>query len=156
MYESGKGIEKDLQKAKELYKKASEKGNIHATYNLARLTETADKEHKVISLYEMSAKKNHKESLKRLGNIYGDGTGIPQRDIKKAIEYYEKAIKLGCDDSLYFLAEIYELGTDVPQDIPKAIFYYQKGVEKGDLSSMNYYGKILIDGRGGTEKNIQK
>ena len=61
------------------------------------------------------------------------------KDIRKAIQYYEKAAELGCVDALSKLAFGYDYGkTGFPKDENKSVQYYLAFVSKADKTHPNY------------------
>ncbi|KAI8830962.1 hypothetical protein BJ741DRAFT_618409 [Chytriomyces cf. hyalinus JEL632] len=63
------------------------------------------------------------ECISQLGRLYQKGTGV-EKDVKKAVELFEKAISLGCSMGCYYLGTLYEDGDDgIPKDPRKAATY---------------------------------
>ena len=55
---------------------------------------------------------------------YEQGNGI-DRNLQKAMEWYQKAAEQGIAESQYNLAQCYANGLGVKQDAEKAVFWYQ-------------------------------
>nr|WP_314869099.1 tetratricopeptide repeat protein [uncultured Campylobacter sp.] len=89
-----------------------------------------------------------------LGALYNDGEKI-QKDISKAILYYDKACNGGHELSCGLLSDMYQAGKGVKMDITKAAVYYKKGCDLNSLLScsnfanFNYY--IANDKKKATE-----
>ena len=62
-----------------------------------------------------------------------------EKDLDKAVKWYEKAVSLGNEESIMDLASLFanELG-----DADKAINYYKQAAEKGNVTALLRIGKI--------------
>jgi uncharacterized protein len=70
-----------------------------------------------------------------------------EKDMKKAMKYYEEAAELGSAQALFNLAGIYEEGEDdVKQDFEKARKYYQEAIDLGDSDALNGLGLMYQNG----------
>ena len=111
MYKTGRGIEKDYQKAVELYTRAIEKGNSHSMNNLGYMYYNGhgveQNYQKAIELYTLAIEKGNLSSMNNLAIMYNDGNGVEQ-NYQKAIELYTRAIEKGCMDSLENLTSLYQ------------------------------------------------
>ena len=135
-YQYGKGIPKDLDKAKEWYEKAAEKGNVDAMVNLGALYYEQRDKTKTIEWYEKAAEKGNDWAMFSLGVLYSK-----QRDYAKAIEWSEKAVEKGNGMAILFLGELYsEQG-----DYAKAIEWYEKLAEKGSGWAMVCLGELYYE-----------
>jgi len=127
IYETGDGVEKDLQKAKKYYSAAAELGNEDAAValSLLQLSSTLDKkgvsltnsvtiknsknldvdiEIKDLKEVIQKAKQMDKEALLTLAVLYDNGHGEIKEDKKRAIALYKKAAKLGSKKAKNILA----------------------------------------------------
>ncbi len=85
--------------------------------------------------YKKAAELGSGEAYYELGNIYAEGTIMPQ-DWAKAIEYYEDAESAFRSDDDYRYADVcyklgqcYELGNGIDQDSTEAKLWYKKASE---------------------------
>jgi serine/threonine protein kinase len=86
-YYAGKGIEKNMLKAKELFEKACREGNGEGCYNLA-LTYTKDQNYgKAITFYEKACSGGYGKACYKLGSSYLKGDGV-EINTKKAKKFY--------------------------------------------------------------------
>ena len=116
MFFEGKGVTIDLQKSKELLKKAIKLGNVVAMRGLCEIYEKNPlKLNKMIHLYELAVLKDDRISMYKLGKIYESN-----KDYTKAICLYEQAIKKNSEDAAYALANIYYNGFSGEVDLVKA------------------------------------
>ena len=122
-YAKGKGVEKNLTLAFELYQKAAEMGLDSAQNNLGACYADAlgvfeDKE-KAFYWYQKAAEQGHALAQANLASCYTRGNGVPI-DEKKALEWCQKSAAQGNTNGMMKLAVIYYEGNAVPQDYQKA------------------------------------
>ncbi len=119
----------------EWYQKSADQGNVYAKEMLKRIKEKnapqptatakpALQPTETLSAEEMYAKAN---------SFY------EKRDYKNALPYYEKAAEAGHRESQYFLGYMYQKGLGVKQSEEKAIEWYQKSADQG-----NVYAKEML------------
>ncbi|RXJ96566.1 hypothetical protein CRU94_00170 [Arcobacter sp. AHV-9/2010] len=89
--------------------------------------------------------KNNKIQL-RIANMYYYGNNAIEKNIEKAIEWYEKASLNGNVWSQNFLANIYDSGKVVPRDFQKAINLYNEACHNGSRSACSSYYYYLERG----------
>ena len=90
-----------------------------------------------------------------LGRMYHHGQGI-EKNIEKAIEFYEKSNFHGNCVAINNLALIYHKGEQVEKNVPKAVELYEKAVGLGNSVSMYNLALIYRNGAEGVEKDSQK
>lgn len=150
-YFDGKGVEKDLKKAAQLFQEASDLGNAHATYLLGYCYEYGlgiDKSLEQASfLYEKAANEGNSPAMNCIGTCYQYGTGI-QKNISKAFEWFSKAAEKGSLQAMCNLANCYENGLGVNKDITKAVEWYAKAAAKESPRGLFNYGWKLYYGKG--------
>lgn len=102
--EYGQGVEPDMAKAIEWYRKAADKGHALAQTNLAYFYLTGigvkKDEKQAFELYQKAAKQNCVPALKSLAFMHMQGLGTKE-DIHKAFTTLEKAYRLLPDDELW-------------------------------------------------------
>lgn len=130
----------DIDKAKEWYQKAIDKGNAQAANDLARI-DTVNS----LKYNEKAMQMGHPNGSYLLG-WYEDKIG----NATKALEYYQQAADLGSAAGLYGIGKKHK---DV-KDYTKAFPYYKKAATKGNLAAIYMLGALYFDGSG-AEKNIQ-
>lgn len=122
LYENGKGVKKDLKKAKEYYRKSWELGYATALKFLLPLNECNEKE---IEFLESEAKKGDSSLNLALGKYY-----LNKENLEKAKFYGESALSSGSQ-------EVYNLLGGIEQRVrnnEKAMEYYNIGIAKGDIT----------------------
>jgi TPR repeat protein len=80
-----------------------------------------------------------------LGNLYADGTGVPQ-DLDKAATLYFGAGNLGIADAFAELGTLYT-GETSP-NYPEALSWFERAVQGGSISGRVYLGELYLDGHG--------
>ena len=133
MYAKGKGVEKNLTLAFELYQKAAEMGLDSAQNNLGACYADAlgvfeDKE-KAFYWYQKAAEQGHALAQANLAACYTQGNGVAV-DEKKALEWSQKSAAQGNAKGMMKLAVIYYEGNAVPQDYQKAKELVEQVLEK--------------------------
>jgi len=134
MYERGKDVERNPQKALFYYEKAANQEHIDAQYKLATMYNQGigveKNQNKACFYYEKAAKQGHIQAQYLLASayIYGSGVNI---DLIKARYWYEKAAIQGHEVSQYMLGFFYEKGSGVKKDLEKARYWYEKAANQG-------------------------
>ena len=108
-YELGLGVEKDMNLAKESYKKAMEEDNRDAYTRLGFIQIKENKTERHVkngfSYLEKALNMGDKNALLDLGEIYLKGITVP-RDMNKAKEYYQKGMELNIKEAYGLLSHI--------------------------------------------------
>ena len=144
LYQEGKGVDKNPQKAVELFLKASDRNN-NSRYFLGQCYEKGD-----------GVKQDYKEAAKwyqkaaawyDLARLFEKGLGV-EKNIVRAKELFELS---GGHEAFIRLGEIYENGIDGSIDLAKARTWYLKAVEntREDNDTMEKLAKWLKEGIGG-------
>lgn len=134
-YTNGDGVNIDLEKAFNCYKKSSEIGCAIAHFQLGQCYEKGrfvkvDFE-KAASLYKLAAERGEPYSQFSLGYCYNYGNGV-SKDLEKAVFWYKKAAEDGIAGAQLALGWCYEDGEGVPQDLKKAEYWMRKASAMGD------------------------
>lgn len=158
-YYTGKYVDKDYSQAYDWWKKAAMKSDLRAIANLGlcyqyghgveadsidaiRLYEKSIKDGNTILLRQRSDNAMHSPfDAMLVGQCYEKGIGVAKNYLKAA-EFYSFAAALGSVEGMRQAGICYLNG----RDAQKAIDWFQKGAEAGDLSSTYWSGKILLGG----------
>jgi TPR repeat protein len=123
-YRSGKGkIEQNIPKALLLYEKAAENGNVESMFDAGILYMDENFE-KAMFWFEKAMQNGDKDAMYILGEIYYNGTRGVKKDIKKAIEMYEKAADKIHYAAMKCLGRAYLYGEGVEKDYQKAVSFF--------------------------------
>ena len=68
-----------------------------------------------LEMYRKAAEQGDAEAQCNLGELYANGTGVPQ-DYAQAVAWYREAAEGGNAQAQYNLGQLYANGTGVPQD----------------------------------------
>lgn len=124
-YQLGHGVERDSVDAMRLYKKSIRDGNSP-----------------LFQSREANASKSVFDAM-LAGDCYENGVGV-KKDYAKAVAFYACAAAAGSADGMR-QAGICCLNA---KDNARALEYFRQGASRGDLSSMYWSGKMLLEGMG--------
>lgn len=149
LYDYGWGVNKDLNKAAELYTQAAEKGHARAMYNIGNMYMKGDGVTKDYSKakywYEKGAEKGDDASLQGMALLYHNGWGV-SKDLNKAADWYIKAANKGNENAIRNMSSL---------DSEKAFNWYKSNEKKGGKDIYYSLGRMLQYGLG-TEVNKVK
>jgi len=158
MYETGKGVEQNYEKAIKYYKMAIEGCNGSAMYNLGNMYYNGkgleQNYEESIKYYKMATEKGEEHAMYNLGYMYEFGKGVEQND-GEAIKYYKMAIEEGHSSAMCSLGYMYDNGKGVEQNYEEAIKYYKMAIEKGNGKAMYNLGSMYCNGAG-VEQDYEK
>ncbi len=155
LYEYGAGeAQKDEQAALDLHEEAAEKGNIDAVGRLARAYRYGElglkrDDDKAFELAKEGALSENLHSILVLARLYTDGQ-VVDRNIKKAIDYYQKAAEWKDPISLFLCGKAFYQGlSGVVEkdeiDKSKGEEMLAESAELGNYSAMKELAKIYSD-----------
>ncbi|MCQ2911628.1 MAG: tetratricopeptide repeat protein [Clostridia bacterium] len=153
------GVEKDLDKAYELFDKAVESNDLEAMYSAGKFLnvagETDELKAKGLDILIQASDAGYSEACFCVGEAYEAGRGA-EVDTKKAFEYYLKGAEMNSTTTYYDnVGYCYEEGVGVEQDYAKAVECYELATESN--SGMAWYdlGRMYENGLG-VEKDLGK
>lgn len=119
MYLFGRGVEKDVDKAAEWYRRAAERGHAGGQATLGLLYETgtavpAD-DVEAAKWYRLAALQDHTGGEEGLGKMYFLGKGVPE-DVDVAAKFLGDAASKGSPDGQFLLGLMHANGDGVVQD----------------------------------------
>lgn len=153
IYEEGKIVIQNSEKAVELYKIGVEKKDCLAMSNLGMLYaegKGVEKDMtKAIELFEQAIQTgNSYIAMYNLATFLCEEKSIYQ-DYEKAFFLFNKAIEYGDITSIHSLGRMYEKGLGVEKNYAQAKSLYKKAVDLGETWSMIRLGKMYETGEGG-------
>ena len=163
----GLGTDIDYKQAFEWFKKSSEANNKFAQYSLGTLyyngTGVSQDYAMAMTYFQKAADKSQPYAAYMLGRMYAKGEST-QIDTETSNHYYSIAIsgfeKLvkdeRADDNTYYkLARMYSKGHGTQINMDKAVKYWKKACEAGNVNALYDYAKALMYGEG-IEKDCEK
>jgi tetratricopeptide (TPR) repeat protein len=142
-YHTGKGVEKNVAKAKEFFAQACKEKNSEGCYNLALMYAKEQDHAKAISLYEKACLGGYGKACLKLGKSYYTGHQVG-KDIAKAKLYYGKACEAGVVEGCTVAGVLYAK----EKDYVKAKQYFMKGCSGNREKSCYNLGLLYDKGRG--------
>ncbi|HGM9948735.1 TPA: tetratricopeptide repeat protein [Providencia rettgeri] len=140
-YEIGGGIEKNLEKAEEIYQQLADKNNARGTNMLAMLKEDQGKKDEAIELYQKAAKLGSSSADYNLGILYKY-----KNDYIKAREMFEIAIKdHNSSNAMMSLGDLYSDGRGVEKNIELAEKLYKESIQAGNDFAITRLGNLYSD-----------
>lgn len=142
LYDTGWGVDKNLQLAKQWAAKAAESGQPFPLYQYAMLligNEPTDSEMRTaLAALENSSRQGFFLAQTILGNQYFAGT-VRDRNIEEAIRLFELAGAQGDRNALFNLGQIYDggIGIDSP-DLDKGKGYFLRAAQLGHPDAQQY------------------
>jgi len=163
-YKEGWGIEKNERQHKYWLEKAADNGSHDALIELGRpvpdekKSEPSDR-NRLGRLYEHFHRNNSNETEVEETDDVGDEE-LEQdeydQSLHKTIRDYLRRAKKGQASDMYDLACHYRSGDIVKKSLKRAIYWFLKAGEAGDLDGMIYAGELYRDGSGSVEKDLEK
>ncbi len=139
IYQLGRGVPKDPEKARKMYVMAAKQGFWPAYNNLGKMFLDGEGVPKsLITAFNLFAKaaENHAQAKNNLARMYENGWGTKQ-DVDKAIKLYEESGDSGYVVSHFRLGQMFEDGINVEKDKEAAIKWYTKASEKNHQGAVN-------------------
>lgn len=91
-------------------------------------------------------------AMRRLGNLYHFGEGIPQ-DFAQAFDWYERAFIAGDDASPHHIGRFYFNGEGTERDEEEAYYWYRHSALRGHVAGMSWMGYFYAHGTGGVKQD---
>lgn len=145
-YINGIGTEADLKKAQRLYRKAAEKGDVNAQFNLAKSLEE-EKDPECIDWYNKAFQKGDIDAPQKLSLIYYAGEIVPQ-SIELYVEYANKAIDVGNVSSMLDYAYLLINGENIEKDVFQGAQLMHKAANAGSRTAMSNLALLYERGIG--------
>ncbi len=128
LYEHGRGVEKNLERAAELYEHGADLGNREAQNNLGTFLMQGmglpQDKRRAFSLFQSAAEQGYGVAMRNLGNCYQYAYGT-DGNMKKAMEWYERALDVLDDPELAQKVQLFrqmeEVDPDWGKDYPERI-----------------------------------
>ena len=146
LYNSGRGVINDIEKANDFYTQAANEGSADAMFAIG-LNNVLSNKHKAFKWWFKGAKAGHFKAMTFISNCYTKGDGV-EKDQKQALYWIKKGAELGDIGLMFRLGYEYIQGNIVKQDTQKALFWYHKVAEKGENKALLEIAELYMHGEG--------
>lgn len=150
-YLDGLGVEQDIAKTEEWWKKSAAQGFAKALYNVGwaydkgRFASGPDAQ-KARAFYERAMAQDYHFAFNNLGRMYEDSRFSSEPDYEQAADLYQRAVDLGNIDALNNLGRAYVFGRGVPERLDTAMELFRRAADAGDPTGFNNLGAMYANG----------
>lgn len=153
MYYEGKLGKVDVQNSIKYYEMAAKQGEVDALYNLGNMFQEGELVKKdlerSLSYFEAAGDKGMAIAAYNAGIIHFEGEANGgEINLIKSRHYLSIASDGGIPEAHYNCGLLYADEPIDDPDIKKAIFYWQRGAEAGEIQSLFRLGELYIEGKG--------
>lgn len=150
-YDKGIGVVRNVRKAAQHYRLASDFGHLGAIYKLAGCFEEGRGVEKSLEraawCFELAAKAGDLKSMIELGRLYEEGLGV-MHSPKLAVKWYQTAAEKGSAEGSRCLGQCYLEGFGVEMDKRKAVVLFDEARKGMDIKSNWELGNCYREGAG--------
>lgn len=149
MYDEGRGVKQDYERARTLYLAAAERENPKAQNNLAMIYASGngvDTDYEEAMKWYMKAAKDHQyvDSQYNLAVLYLNGRGVAKNE-SEAILWFKRAADQGDVRSQTSLGSLFLMGGDqTSRNKAEAIFWFKKAAAQGDAGAKETLSNLGI------------
>jgi TPR repeat protein len=143
MYQNGRGVKADRDKAIEWYTRAASQENTEAVSRLELMKSNEAR----FSTTGVNASRGEVDSQMDLGNMYEKGIGT-RIDYEQARHWYEKAAAAGHAKASFSLGLMYHEGTGIKRNNKAAFKWFSDAARQGSTPAQYYLGKLYASGSG--------
>lgn len=155
MYYLGAGIDRDRDKAVELYRKAAERGDAYALHSLgmAEIRGIGTRQDKEAGLKKLlqSVEAGHTFSFNAIGDFYLRGEHV-QENVDRAVYYFNRSAAREDIYGYLNMGVLYRDGKGTAQDYKAALGWFTKAHEGGHPAAGTALGLMYFNGQG-VDKN---
>ena len=143
---------RNYPKARELYRRAADEGNLYALTNLAWYsiygTDGPLDMAAGTRMFEQAANAGNASAQASLGWLYREGYNGTRKDPAEAAKWYRMAAEQGYANAQATMGWFYREGVGLTRDHAASIEWYIKGAENGDVNAMSSLGYAYQSGLG--------
>lgn len=146
-YKTGNGVERDLDKAADLFGRSAKLGHMAALRELGVLYLNTRQLMKALEVFDEGVAKGDTLSYFYAGKLLMEGRDIVA-DKQAAVGYLAKADSLGFAPASFYLSQCYAKGQGVKADSVKSRLYLQRAALEGMLVAQWEYAEAFLKGDG--------
>ena len=135
----GVGVQRDVEKAVEWFRRSAAHGNDCSEYALGKLLLELGRPAEGIEHLARAAERENQYAQYRLGKVYLTGEQTA-KDVDTALSYLGRAAEHGNQYAQYTIGKLYLMGQDVPKDMELAVRYLSQSAAQG-----NTYAQYFLD-----------
>jgi enhanced entry protein EnhC len=143
IYEKGKNQAVDIEKAKELFKQASQHKVVKAMISLSNIYILENSIGKALPLLKSALAFQDPDAFYQMGWLAEKGL-IPQASMNEAIKYYQTAAAQGQANAILALARLYKTGSHVKQNLDLSATYYAKLAQENYPEAQYQLAKLCL------------
>jgi len=138
IYYEGNGVEKNIQKAIEYYKKSADVGNPEASYYLSKVYSSQKKNTEQEQCLVIAAELGYIDAQYDLGVKYvGKVTKGVEKNIGQGLKWLKIASNNGDNRASYFLGDLFFNGKGVTEDKEMGFSYFVLSAKQGNVNGFN-------------------
>ena len=119
---------------------------LYARANELRKTATAESVTEAFASMRLAAELGHPKAMTDVAIDYHYGH-YTEKNIKKALHWYQQAAQEGEADAMFYLAQLYLDGDEVPQNTEEALHWFHLAVKHGHEEAILALGDIYREGK---------
>ncbi|WP_167772993.1 SEL1-like repeat protein [Ramlibacter humi] len=147
LYETGRGVPRDLERAIQIYQPLADGGSTEARYRLAQIHLAKGQNDEAVRLLTRIVDQGDTRAPLDLAEMYEGGRGV-QRNLPRAIELYKSAADQGSSWAQARLGTLFLRGEGMSADAARALPLLRKAADAGQMSAMNNLGWMHEKGLG--------
>lgn len=147
MYEKGEGVEKNLDKASNLYKKSSNSNLSETNNSIGTMYFDSEDYIRAYKFYKEASQEGNMYAQYNLGYLYLNGLGVEQ-NYKEAAIWFAKSAYQGYSSAQNDLGVLYNLGKHTNRDISLAIEWFTKASNQDDENAQENLAYIFNNEKG--------
>ena len=150
-YFGAKGVQRDLQQARQYFEMAAKQGDVTALTSLGNMYVHGEgvpvNNELAFSYFQKAADRGSVTAFVGLGYMHLNGLGVP-KDTQLAIQFFKKAADAGSADAQFNLASLYYNGLGVPVDLDAALHYFTLSAQQGHTRAIYTLAQMHMHGIG--------
>lgn len=158
-YQSGMGVEEDLEKAAEWYLKSAENGYAEAQNLIANCYMlgygVAVDNSEAVRWFLSAATQGNGAAQCSMGGCYEHGIGV-EKDMKEAVRWYRMSAEQGDPIGQYYMGRCYQYGKGMKENSEQAVKWYKLAADAGDAEAICSLAHCYNRGYGMETRDIGK